>query len=75
MVTSIFQKELVSDMKPGVWYDVYQNQGTGGEVLPDWFYRQQTQAMSTLRPMLEAKLIEGRNIGGLPQVRKAKGEQ
>ncbi len=83
---SFFQLSLLREMEPDIWYDCYYNQGTGGAVLPEWFYRNQTQAMATLRPMIYAKALEVRRVGlnpddtgmKFPQVRKpinSKGDQ
>jgi hypothetical protein len=69
---SPFQQVLLADLVPGRWYDAYQNQGTGGAALPEWFHRQQTQPMQTLRPMNQAGALEMRRVGEclLPQVRR-----
>ena len=71
-----FQDMLLRDMEPGVWYDCFYNQGSGGAVLPEWFYWIQTNAMATLRPMLRAGVLELRVVGDpcsrWTQVRKAK---
>lgn len=70
MRLSPFQRMLFDDLRAGVWYDVYWNQGTGGEVLPDWFYRQQTQAWSTIGLMIERGALARRTVQGFPQVMK-----
>ena len=65
-----FQRLLLEEMQPGVWYDCYWNQGSGGVTLPEWFYRQQTETMSTLRPLVEKKVLILRKLDGWPQVSK-----
>ena len=69
---SIFQKMLLGDMKFNTWYDVYRNQGSGGEVLPDWFYRNVNERpVGTIKAMVKAKALElRRDEDGLPQVRR-----
>ena len=70
---SPFQQHLLNEMEPGVWYDCFYSQGSGGEMLPEWFYRNQTQAFATLRPMLRAGVLEKRMVGDLlklPQIRR-----
>ena len=70
------QKELLNDLKFGVWYDVFVGQGTGGEELPEWFHRKQSVEMQTIRPMVERGVIDVRYIGDwpkeckFPQIRK-----
>lgn len=68
MKLTLFQRDLRAEMRVGVWYDCYVNQGSGGACLPEWFHRDQTQPFATLRPMLEAGVITGRLKEGFPQV-------
>jgi hypothetical protein len=67
-----FQEMLLKDLVPGVWYDCFWNQGSGGEILPDWFYKIQSNAWATLRPMIQSGHLEVRRVGDLrlPQVRR-----
>lgn len=78
MKLSTFQQMLLAALVPDRWYDVYQNQGTGGAALPEWFHRHQTQPMQTLRPMIETGALQARRapeFGALPQVRRLPTEQ
>lgn len=66
-----FQRLIYDAMEPGVWYDVFQDQGTGGAVLPDLFYRNQTNPQATLvSAMVHDGHLNLRNVGTLrlPQV-------
>lgn len=69
---SFFQRTLYDTIKSGLWYDVYQDQGSGGEALPPWFHREQKQPMRTLLPLLQAGAIKIRRVGmcHMPQVWK-----
>jgi hypothetical protein len=67
---SLFQRELLAEMIPGLWYDCYENQGSGGATLPEWFRRDQKQPLATLRPMLELRALKSRFVDGWPQVCK-----
>ena len=67
---STIQAELLNDLRPGTWYDVFVGQGTGGEILPDWFLRNQSAEMQTIRPLVAHGKIEIRYVDKLPQVRK-----
>ena len=57
-----------------IWYDVLENQGTRGNVLPSWFYAQQSEPMNTIKPIVLAGNLRQRTrvreLGGvkLPQV-------
>jgi len=65
---TIFQRGLLEQMTPGVWYDFYENQGTGGEALPEWFHRQTTQPLQTLVSMARKGYLQLRNVElNLPQ--------
>lgn len=69
-----FQRMLLEELRPGVWYDVQPDQGTGGEPLPEWFHRQQTQPLATVRALVQARLLDYRRCEfGLIQVRLAAG--
>ena len=62
-----FQSMLLDDLQEGGWYDVHRNQGTGGEQLPGWFYRQQTNARATINSMRDKGVLEIRRVdAGLP---------
>lgn len=67
---TVFQRALYNEMKPGVWYDCYEGQGSGGAELPGWFHRNQTNALATLGPMVRAGALERRQRAGWPQVRR-----
>ena len=51
MNLSSFQQSLLDDLKPCRWYTIYEIDDF--ERLPEWFFRNQTQPFSTIRPMVE----------------------
>jgi len=54
---SSFQQALLDDLVEGQWHSVIRNSGLEYPELPAWFYRQQTNAMATIRPMVDKKVI------------------
>lgn len=70
MTLSSMHQMLLDGMEPDVWYDCYPDQGTGGKILPDWFYRQQAKPMTTIRALIESGEVMEQVIKGFPQILK-----